>query len=133
MSVFGVILVCIFPHSDWLPRDTKYLSTFSPNAVKCGPEKLWIRWSFFSQWLLLITLGGVFLNFFSIYHDLKNPLCVPTGSYIQSGDIPEKRLNKILQILRPMFYFWTTPEGFFIQGIDNKTLVQYGLRSCLIL
>ena len=28
-----------FPHSDWIPRDTKYLSVFSPNAGKYGPEK----------------------------------------------------------------------------------------------
>ena len=32
-------LVCIFPHLDWIQRDTKYLSVFSPNAGKCGPEK----------------------------------------------------------------------------------------------
>ena len=34
MSVFGVILVHIFPHSDWIWRDMKYLSVFSPNAGK---------------------------------------------------------------------------------------------------
>ena len=38
MSVFGVILVCIFPHSDWTRRDTPYLCVFSPNAGKYGPE-----------------------------------------------------------------------------------------------
>ena len=27
---------CIFPHSDWIPRDTEYLSIFSLNARKCG-------------------------------------------------------------------------------------------------
>ena len=32
-------LVRIFPHSDWIRRDTKYLSVFSPNAGKYGPEK----------------------------------------------------------------------------------------------
>ena len=40
-------LVRIFPHSywiriphfDWIRRDTKYLSVFSPNAEKYGPEK----------------------------------------------------------------------------------------------
>ena len=32
-------LVRIFPHSDWMRRDTKYLSVFSPNAAKYGPEK----------------------------------------------------------------------------------------------
>ena len=26
----------VFPHSDWIRRDTKYLSTFSPNAGKSG-------------------------------------------------------------------------------------------------
>ena len=26
----------IFPHSDWIRRETKYLSVFSPNAGKCG-------------------------------------------------------------------------------------------------
>ena len=37
VSVVGVILVCIFPHSDWIRRD-KYLSVSSPNAGKCGPQ-----------------------------------------------------------------------------------------------
>ena len=32
-------LVRIFPHSDWIQTDTKYLSVFSPNAGKYGPEK----------------------------------------------------------------------------------------------
>ena len=33
VSIFEVILVLIFPHSDWIQRDTSY-----PNAGKCGPE-----------------------------------------------------------------------------------------------
>ena len=32
-------LVPIFPHSDWIQRDTKYLSVFSPTAGKYVPEK----------------------------------------------------------------------------------------------
>ena len=32
-------LVGIFPHSDSIRRDTLYLSVFSPNAGKYGPEK----------------------------------------------------------------------------------------------
>ena len=32
-------LVSIFPHSDKIRRDTPYLSIFSPNAGKYGPEK----------------------------------------------------------------------------------------------
>ena len=31
-------LLRIFSHSDWIWRDTKYLSVFSPNAGKYGPE-----------------------------------------------------------------------------------------------
>ena len=31
-------LVRILPHSDWIRRDTSYLSVFSPNAGKYGPE-----------------------------------------------------------------------------------------------
>ena len=43
VSVFGIFLVCISPHSDWIRRDTSYLSIFSPNAGKYGPEKLRLR------------------------------------------------------------------------------------------
>ena len=32
-------VVRIFPHSDWIRRDTKYLSVLSPNKGKYGPEK----------------------------------------------------------------------------------------------
>ena len=32
-------LVRIFPHSDWIRRDTPYLSVLSPNAGKYAPEK----------------------------------------------------------------------------------------------
>ena len=39
VSKYGVFLVRIFPHSDWIGRDTKHLSVFSPNAGKYGPEK----------------------------------------------------------------------------------------------
>ena len=43
VSVFEVILVLIFPHLDWIRRDTPCLSIFSSNAGKYGPEKLRIR------------------------------------------------------------------------------------------
>ena len=40
VSIFGVTLVRIFPHLDWIRIDTPYLVAFSPNAGKCGPELL---------------------------------------------------------------------------------------------
>ena len=49
LSVFGVFLACIFPYSDWIQRDTEYLSVFSPNAGKYRPEKLQIL-KLFTQW-----------------------------------------------------------------------------------
>ena len=33
-----LFLVCIFPHSDSIRKDTSYLSAFSPNAGKYRPE-----------------------------------------------------------------------------------------------
>ena len=37
-SPFGVYLLRIFPHSDWVRGDTQYLSVFSSNAGKYEPE-----------------------------------------------------------------------------------------------
>ena len=33
-----LFLVHIFPHSDWMRRDTKYRSVFGPNAAKYRPK-----------------------------------------------------------------------------------------------
>ena len=38
MSIFRDILVSIFSHSNWLRKGTLYLSVFSPNEGKYGPE-----------------------------------------------------------------------------------------------
>ena len=43
VSLFGVFLVGIFPHSDLIQTDKDYLSLFGPNVGKYGPEKLQIR------------------------------------------------------------------------------------------
>ena len=64
VSVLGVFLVCIFPQSYWIQRDTKYLSVFTPNAGKCAPEKLRIR-ALFTQWSmfrLIPILSNVLLK-----------------------------------------------------------------------
>ena len=44
--IFRVFLVRIFPHLDWIQKDTPNLSVFSQNAEKYAPEKLWI-WTLF--------------------------------------------------------------------------------------
>ena len=42
-SIFGVSVVRIFPQSNWIWRDTPYISVFSPIARKYVPEKLRIQ------------------------------------------------------------------------------------------
>ena len=42
-SYAGPHFSLIFPHSDWIQRDTPFLSVFSLNVVKYGPEKLRIQ------------------------------------------------------------------------------------------
>ena len=63
VSVFGVILVCIFPHSDWIRRDNPNLSVFIPNARKCRPEWLRIR-TLFTQCRWLIYFQQYFCQLF---------------------------------------------------------------------
>ena len=64
MSVFGVIMVCISLHSDWIRRDAEYLSVFSPNAGKCGPEKP----------PYLDTFHAVFISLLIIWSDKLNKI-----------------------------------------------------------
>ena len=63
VSLLGVILVRIFPHSDWIRRDTSYLSVFSVNARKCGPEYLRIQ-TILTQWWRFLY----FISNLSQYH-----------------------------------------------------------------
>ena len=59
-------LVRIFQHSDWIRRDTKYLSVFSRNAGKYGPEKNSV-FGHFSR-----SEYKLFLNYGFTLHFLKN-------------------------------------------------------------
>ena len=46
LHVYGIFLLCIFPHLDWMRRDTLYtlyLSIFTPNTGKYELEKFCIR------------------------------------------------------------------------------------------
>ena len=52
-------LVRIFPHSDWIRRDTPCLSAFSPNAGKYGPKKTPYLVNFNALWILLILIKSL--------------------------------------------------------------------------
>ena len=62
VSVFGLFLVRIFLHSDWIRRDTENLSVFTPYTGKYGPEKLRIRALFmqckFFKLLIYFSFSG---------------------------------------------------------------------------
>ena len=64
------LLVRIFPHSDWIRRDTPYLSVFRPNAGKCGPEKTPYMETFravahvaFNNYMTVLQTNNYKLNF----------------------------------------------------------------------
>ena len=65
--VFGIFLVHIFPHLDWIRKDTEYLSVINPNAGKYGPEKLRVR-TLFTPWVFQI---GHLTIWFKSYTSLK--------------------------------------------------------------
>ena len=50
VQIRSFFLVRIFPHLDWIRRDTKYLYLFSPNSGKYGPEKTPYLETFHAVW-----------------------------------------------------------------------------------
>ena len=85
VSTFVVFLVHIFLHSDWLLRVTSFLSLFSPNVEKYGPEKLLIR-ALFAQWTLHLFFYYycfIFLYLaWKMYFDDNDPLTFTVTSLL---------------------------------------------------
>ena len=76
VSIFGVFLLRIFRYLGWIWRDTAYLSVFSPNAGKWGPEKLRIQKLFYAvilclQWNVLWLAAKLFKkNYLPSFHSI---------------------------------------------------------------
>ena len=88
MSVSGVFLVLIFTHSDWILRDTQYLSVLSPNAQKILIRKTPNVDTFYAvhfkkkkksegfqlfTWFLMQlpeTISNPFMNFLASFHGM---------------------------------------------------------------
>ena len=70
MPIFNVFLIRVFLHLDWIRRDTLYLSVFSSNAEKYGPEKLQIL-TLFTQWKLVSKEpnGQLLIKYFPVDWD----------------------------------------------------------------
>ena len=62
LVVFGVFLVRIFPHWDWIRRDNPFLPVFSPNAGKYRPEKLQIPPLFTQSYFRTNSLFDTYLT-----------------------------------------------------------------------
>ena len=76
-----VFLLRTFTHSDWIRRDTPYLSVFrfSPNTGKYGPEKLRIRTLFTHCWNNK-TIYSTRYNQLGIAETLSSALPAPYSS-----------------------------------------------------
>ena len=111
MSVFGVTLVRIFSHSDLhnSEKTTPYLSVFSPNAGKRGPELLRIRTVFQFHFLLSLKIHhiSVITKFLSYWFSALISF-------------------KVSKIFRKCFYGKTS--GQLLRYIDAKTYLQWYLR-----
>ena len=101
-------LVCIFPHSDWIRRNTKYLSEFSPNAWKYGPEKT----------SYLDTFHIVIIWLFKVYnmYQQKNNTCWFTCNICCNS-----------KTLLQAYYF----ANISLKILDTTTSTLQSLNSCL--
>ena len=100
MPVFGVFLGHIFPT---FRLNTSYLSVFSPNAGKCGPEKLRIRTllrsgiltkeDFFRwfSWRLQFSWNSNFPKNLRRVHLVETCLEVLENENIQSKDVKKNK------------------------------------------
>ena len=119
------LLVRIFPHSDWIRRDTPYLSVFRPNAGKCGPEKTPYLETFravahvaFNNYMTVLQTNNYKLNFgyfaVRVAVDLKliwNWKFKPKKLFIHDGRFSTNEhnhelLNEEPTISNPCQIFW---------------------------
>ena len=100
VPVFWVLLVRIFLHSDWIRRDTEYLSIFSPNAGKYGPEKLRIR-TLLTQRQCLLTQTFKWLRKVWL-HNINYITLIPSCRMFNEEDWIEQDLKTMMLILEDL-------------------------------
>ena len=137
MFVSGIFLVEIFPHSDWIRRDTEYPSVFIPNARKYGPEKLRIRTLFTQRkaydWLSqnkCVSVGVVYLrldSFMATLHSILTTVLFTTyWEKITARTVFNVCLSKMLITLhtcRRISWYFTKFSGKLFQDALIKTSV----------
>ena len=88
-------LVRIFPHSDWIRKDTSYLSVFSPNAGKYGPEKTPYLDTFHAMKLCVLQSCDHIIN--TLKNEEINAKCIST--YDLSPFYTKLPHNNLLDVL----------------------------------
>ena len=123
MPLFRVFLVRIFPHSNCIRRDIPYLSVFSPNAEKYGPEKLSIRTLFkhcyyhFISWQRSLTI--------TIPHNIHTTARHSRCTIKISTNINISPLLLILLLLFHQLMITTITLHYIV----HKSFLQYKIRS----
>ena len=79
-SVFGVILVCVFSHSDWIrTRITLNMDTFRPTIILSNVHRSRQRWSHFSASIRLWVQLFYSLLYYLTPHSLRFIMRVSTS------------------------------------------------------
>ena len=120
VSVFGVFLVRIFPHTDWIWRENPYLSVFSPNAGQCGKEQLRLQ-TLFTRCEVYIT--KICNEIFDWMHSIF--ITCPSLSLFLSCSYFRERFFKKNKLLHLSFKVLNIQKRrFYIYHFKNKTKVK---------
>ena len=113
-----VFLVRILPHSDWMRRDTSYLSVFSPNAGKYEPENVScnvLMISMFWQYFVKEVLPENHLSR-HVYRSKK------LGSFLNIKDQTK------LEHINDLIYFVRCPEETWSENYLGETTTKNNER-----
>ena len=109
-------LVRVFQHSDWIRRDTLYLSVFSLNAGKYGPEKTPYSDTFHAVWFSILLMK-----------DAMHPGCNPMN-FTKFSEILQKSRTEISQIFCKI-HISVLLMGFVLQVYWKRMLYQCSLHE----
>ena len=122
VSLFRVFVVRIFSYSGWIRKHKEYLSVFSPNAGKCGPEKL----------LLHFLRSGIFTA-------KNHEMCFRTSTLLFSSVIfsppsflPESGLLKMILKYSHSIQAFKSYEGMSTKNCNITVHVIFDIEMFII-
>ena len=116
------VLVRIFPHSDWIRRVTEYLSVFSPNAGKYGPENT----------PCFDALHTVRLLFKTVVHQITwmKKLNGKFDTYIKSSSSIDS--FQFIKLSLEKYRYFTPMSGRYYEHFVNKIIIISWQTNCSI-